>query len=86
MPILALDSNGSVMAGAINFLANTDTGYWIIDYKTDEIDDREARFKDYLPQLLAYAEAWKKTRAAGRVCGVAVFWVNYGEVCQVTLE
>jgi len=86
VPLLALNENGSVVSGAIDVLARTGEGYWIIDYKSDATADYEARFRMYLPQLLAYAEALRQTGAAQPVCGIAIFWIITGEVSVMPLQ
>jgi len=86
VPLLALDNNGSVVSGAVDVLASTSQGYWIIDYKSDETKDKEARFKMYMPQLLSYAEALRKNMDSCLVCGIAIFWINSGEIYQLSLQ
>ena len=86
VPLLALDNNGSVVSGAVDVLASTSQGYWIIDYKSDETEDKEARFRMYIPQLLAYAEALRKNMDSNFVCGIAIFWINSGEIYQLSLQ
>ena len=85
VPLLALDNNGSVVSGAVDVLASTSQGYWIIDYKSDETKDK-ARFRMYMPQLLAYAEALRKNMDSNLVCGIAIFWINSGEIYQLSLQ
>ena len=57
VPIVASDNSGSVISGTIDLLIETIGGYWIIDHKSDETDDREDRFARYLPQLDCYKRA-----------------------------
>ena len=86
VPLLALDVNGSVVSGTVDVLVDTPQGFWIIDYKSDETDDRGVRFRMYLPQLLAYAEALRKSANSCSVCGVAIFWISSGEIYQLTIQ
>jgi hypothetical protein len=86
VPLLALNANGSVVSGAVDVLARTDKGYWIIDYKSDETDDYDARFRMYLPQLLAYADALRQSESVQPVCGIAIFWIITGEVYVMPLQ
>ena len=86
IPLLALDTNGSVVSGAVDVLATTDQGFWVVDYKSDQTDDYDARFQIYLPQLLAYAEALRKNELAPPVRGVAVFWITSGEITRLPLH
>jgi ATP-dependent helicase/nuclease subunit A len=86
VPLLALNENGSVVSGAIDVLARTGEGYWIIDYKSDATDDYEAHFRMYQPQLLAYAKALRQTGSVQPVCGIAIFWIITGEVFVMPLQ
>jgi len=86
VPVLALDGNGSVVAGLVDVLVKTDRGDWVVDYKSDEVDDRDTRFQTYLPQLLAYAQALNAAGDAERVQGVAIFWLHSGEVSWAAMN
>jgi hypothetical protein len=60
----------------------TAEGAWIIDHKSDVVEDPVAAFLKYEGQLRAYAEA---VAAAGTpVAAVAVSWVRRGEVVVST--
>ena len=78
--ILATDKNGSVISGYIDLLIETKEGYWIIDHKTDNTDDLEARFAYYLPQLQMYADSIRQQCPDKPVLGVGVNWVRDGVV------
>lgn len=77
-PLLAVDTAGSVMSGTADLIVRTQEGVWIIDHKSDQVEDPLAAFLRYQPQLEAYAAA---ARAEGtRVAGMAVHWIRRGEV------
>jgi ATP-dependent exoDNAse (exonuclease V) beta subunit len=78
--ILATDNNGSVISGYIDLLIETKEGYWIIDHKTDNTDNLEARFAYYLPQLQMYADSIRQQCPDKPVLGVGVNWVRDGVV------
>ena len=85
-PIVASNNSGSVISGTIDLLIETIGGYWIIDHKSDETDDREDRFARYLPQLDCYRRAVSEGMGL-YVAGVAIHWVGYGEIsCQLFKE
>ena len=44
VPTVGSDKSGSVISGTIDLLIETNEGYWIIDHKSDEIEDRDERF------------------------------------------
>ncbi|MCP5057368.1 MAG: hypothetical protein GY937_11680 [bacterium] len=81
-PFLALNDEGSTVHGSMDLLVETRDGYWIIDHKSDQIDDRRGRFGEYWPQLAAYAAAVRSVGALP-VRGVAVNWISAGEVMLV---
>ena len=77
-PLLHVDSVGTVVSGTADLLVHTRQGVWIVDHKSDWIDDPVQGFAKYQPQLQAYRDALE---AAGtKVAGVAVNWVRRGEV------
>ncbi len=79
VPIVAADKAGSVISGTIDLLVETKEGYWVIDHKSDETEDRDERFHKYLPQLDCYAKAVSDGMRL-KVAGVAIHWVSYCEL------
>jgi ATP-dependent helicase/nuclease subunit A len=86
MPVLGLDARGSVVSGCIDVLVETETGFWILDHKSDAADGLEEGFRYYLPQLLCYAEVVAKARPDKPVLGVAVHWIMRGCVTTMAVE
>jgi ATP-dependent helicase/nuclease subunit A len=78
VPFVALNEQGSTVHGAIDLFVETKDGVWIVDHKSDQTEDREARFKYYWPQLKAYAAAVENVGGLP-VRGVAVNWISAGE-------
>jgi len=85
MPILALDSNGTVISGTADMIVETADALWIIDHKSDLVKDRQKQFIHYLPQLDCYAKAVSKARTDKPVQGVAINWVSQGVVSLLSL-
>jgi len=77
VPILSKTEQGSVVSGSVDLLLETDTGYWIIDHKSDRVDDFEERFAHHYPQLEAYAKCTKLDKP---LLGVGINWVRYGKI------
>lgn len=77
-PLLAVDAAGSVVAGVADLIAHTPEGAWIIDHKSDVVEDPSAAFLRYAPQLDAYRHALEQ--AGCTVAGIAINWVRRGEV------
>ncbi len=80
VPLLGMDDRGSVVSGVLDLLVESAEGYWIIDHKSDIVDDRGARFGTYLPQLQAYAGLVRKAFPGKPVLGVGIHWISYGTV------
>ena len=80
IPVLAMNNSGSVINGSIDLLVETATGFWIIDHKSDQIDDLDLRFAKYLPQLNCYADALKAARQDKPLLGVGINWISNGSV------
>lgn len=77
-PVLAVDENGSVVSGEADLVLQTPEGVWVLDHKSDRVDDLSATFRKYLPQLEAYATA---LREEGRtVAGIGINLIRRGEV------
>jgi len=80
VPMLALNSEGSVVSGAIDLFVETDKGLWIIDHKTDASEDLELLFARYQPQLRAYSDAVRMARPDKKILGMGINWIRYGKV------
>jgi ATP-dependent exoDNAse (exonuclease V) beta subunit len=77
-PLLVMDENGSVVSGTADLIVMTPEGAWVIDHKSDAVEDPRQAFLQYEPQLEAYASA---IAAGGQlVAGIAIHWVRRGEV------
>jgi ATP-dependent exoDNAse (exonuclease V) beta subunit len=85
VPIVARNQVGSVIAGTVDLLVETDAGFWIVDHKSDETDDRDSRFARYWPQLDCYARALSDGMGLS-VAGVAIHWVCYGEISRLEVK
>ena len=82
VPLLGIDHNGSIVSGTADLVLETDDGVWVIDHKSDQIDDLEAAFNRYLPQLACYSNLLQ--RMGYRVLGLGINWIRRGSVvlCQ----
>ncbi|MEH6502076.1 MAG: UvrD-helicase domain-containing protein [Pseudoalteromonas distincta] len=78
LPIIALTDEGSVMNGLIDVVLETEDGCWVIDHKSDQIEDSLAAFNGYQAQLAAYKDALEKS--GKRVLGTAIHWIRNGEL------
>ncbi len=78
LPILALGEQGSVVSGIVDLVLRTENGIWIIDHKSDQIDDPEEAFNSYRPQLEAYV--YSLSSAGEKVLGIGINWIHSGVV------
>lgn len=77
-PLLALDEKGSVVSGTADLIIRTPEGVWILDHKSDRVEDPEAGFQRYRTQIQAYVQA---VAAQGtKVLGAGINWIRRGEV------
>ena len=83
-PILALDEQGSVVSGMADLIVETPAGLWVIDHKSDQVDDSALAFGVYRAQLESYAAALSKEGSA--VLGIAINWIRRGEMVMQPLE
>ena len=77
-PLLHVDASGTVVSGMADLIVHTAEGAWIIDHKSDQVEEPVAAFLKYEGQLRAYADAVAATGVP--VTGVAVHWIRRGEV------
>ena len=78
LPLLGIDDNGSVVSGTADLVLETEGGVWIIDHKSDQIEDLKAAFYSYRPQLECYA---KLLQSMGHtVLGLGINWIRRGMV------
>jgi ATP-dependent exoDNAse (exonuclease V) beta subunit len=80
LPFSAMRGDGAVVSGVIDLLVETDDGYWIIDHKSDVVEDPRASFASYWPQLAAYVDAVSKVNGGPPVLGAGINWIRRGEV------
>lgn len=80
VPLVGLDANGSSVSAIVDCLAEGDEGLAIIDHKSDPVDDPQARFSIYWPQLAAYVEAVGRAWPEKKVSLVGIHWMTKGVV------
>jgi ATP-dependent exoDNAse (exonuclease V) beta subunit len=77
-PLVALDEQGTVVSGTADLIVQTPAGVWVIDHKSDQVEDPVIAFAGYLPQLLDYAAALADE---GRtLLGMGINWIRRGEL------
>ncbi|RLA78058.1 MAG: hypothetical protein DRG78_15985, partial [Epsilonproteobacteria bacterium] len=77
VPILSKTKEGSVVSGSIDLLIETEEGYWILDHKSDQVDDDgfSSQFVHHYPQLMSYVEFTKLDKP---IIGIGINWIRYG--------
>jgi len=84
-PVNGKNEAGAIVSGVVDLLIDEDRGYWIIDHKSDQVDDVNAAFSTHLPQLLSYASIIDGCRDKP-VLGVGINWVRDGQISFVKME
>ena len=56
----------------------TEGGTWILDHKSDQVDDPELAFNGYRPQLECYSNLLHSM--GHNVLGFGINWIRRGEV------
>jgi ATP-dependent exoDNAse (exonuclease V) beta subunit len=77
-PLLHVDAQGTVVSGMADLIVHTAQGAWVVDHKSDVVEDPIAAFMKYEAQLGAYAQALAS--GGTTVAGIAINWVRRGEV------
>jgi len=83
IPILSKDTQGSTVSGSIDLLIETTEGYWIIDHKSDRVEDFTEQFIHHYSQLEAYA---KYTKLNKPLLGLGINWIRYGKASLFLVE
>lgn len=78
LPLLGIDDNGSVVSGTADLVLETDGGVWIIDHKSDQVDDPTMAFNNYRQQLECYSSLLQSM--GHNVLGLGINWIRRGEV------
>lgn len=78
LPLLGIDQNGSVVSGTVDLVLETAGGVWIIDHKSDQVQEPELAFNSYRPQLECYAELLQSM--GHNVLGLGINWIRRGSV------
>lgn len=78
LPLLGMDKNGSVVSGTADLVLETADGVWIIDHKSDQIQNAELAFAQYRPQLACYSNLLQSM--GYQVLGFGINWIRRGEV------
>lgn len=88
VPLMALNGEGSVVAGIADMIVETADALWIVDHKSDQVSTEKLkveRFNSYYPQIRCYADALSAARTDKSVKGVIVNWVSFGTVSIMEL-
>jgi len=83
-PLLAINENGSVVSGTADLVIETDDGLWVIDHKSDLIEDGCEAYNQYRSQLLSYANALASEGFV--VLGVGINWIRKSDVVVEQLK
>jgi ATP-dependent exoDNAse (exonuclease V) beta subunit len=78
LPLLGVDENDSVVSGTADLVLETDGGMWIIDHKSDQVEDAEEAFNSYRPQLECYSNLLQSM--GHNVLGIGINWIRRGVV------
>jgi len=85
VPILNITPDGGVVSGSIDLLIETEEGYWIIDHKSDKVEENSfsEQFIHHYPQLMSYV---KHTKLGKPIIGVGINWIRYGMLSLVNVS
>ncbi|MAT52632.1 MAG: hypothetical protein CMK32_15745 [Porticoccaceae bacterium] len=66
----------TVASGTADLVLETEGGVWIIDHKSDQVENPEVAFGVYRPQLKCYAKLLQSMGHA--VLGLGINWILSG--------
>jgi len=82
-PFITITNTNTVVSGFIDLLVESADGYWVVDHKSDQLEDVSMipeRFAFYYPQLKAYADAVQTIHPDKKALGIVVNWITLGMV------
>jgi ATP-dependent exoDNAse (exonuclease V) beta subunit len=84
-PFICFDDQGTVVTGTIDMLIETSDGFWIIDHKSDRVDESEisAMTEWYYPQLKTYSDAVTAINPDKTVKGIMINWIGLGMLTEI---
>lgn len=82
IPFQMVNDQGQVITGTIDCLVETASGWWVIDHKSDRVNDLPYGFTHHWPQLSAYIKA-VDGRQGKPVIGAGINWIAKGLVTWV---
>ena len=85
LPIQEIRADGSQTNAIVDCLAESPTGYLILDHKSGRCPDPAARFAGYMPQLRAYADLLT-ARGGKPVHMLAINWMNEGVISVIPAQ
>ena len=73
-----------LVRGIIDCLVETDKGFWVIDYKTDRVNNYTLaqRVQGYYPQMWLYRRAVEKILHKP-VCGMILYFLEINQAVEV---
>ena len=80
VPILAKRPDGAVMNGLIDLLGRGPKGLFLLDHKSDRVEDPMASAAAYVPQLSAYVEGLASIEPDGSSAEVGINWLSLGTI------
>jgi hypothetical protein len=84
IPVNGMNEEGAIVAGIVDLLIEQDEGYWIIDHKSDQVENLADAFSVHVPQLMAYKKIIDGYQDKP-VLGVGIHWVRKGQVSMVKM-
>jgi ATP-dependent helicase/nuclease subunit A len=78
--ILAKRPDGAVMNGLIDLLGRSSKGLFVLDHKSDLIEDPIASASTYFPQLSAYFKGLTSVDSNAGSVDVAINWLSLGAI------
>jgi ATP-dependent exoDNAse (exonuclease V) beta subunit len=80
VPILAKRPDGAVMNGLIDLLGRGPKGLFLLDHKSDRVEDPMASAAAYFPQLSAYVEGLTSIAPDGSSAEAGINWLSLGAI------
>jgi len=80
VPFVHVSESGSTTSAIFDCVAKGPAGIAIIDHKSDPVEDPDARFTAYWPQLAAYAEIASRLSPQEPVTLLGIHWMTRGRI------
>jgi ATP-dependent helicase/nuclease subunit A len=86
VPVLSKRPDGGVMNGLIDLLGRGPKGLFLLDHKSDKIEDPVVSTSAYVEQLSAYVDGLTSIESDGSAAEAGINWLSLGVIALIAKD